>query len=69
MAEAEMLVSNKQIWVHTVDDNQIASLVAVTRDSDSVAAITKVYTNPKYRQRGFAQRLTRYVCKQYALTL
>ncbi|TFK36975.1 hypothetical protein BDQ12DRAFT_724793 [Crucibulum laeve] len=66
--EAEILVNNQQLWVHTIKEGNmsedIASIVAVTRDADSVAAITKVYTNPKWRARRCAERLVRYVCDQ-----
>jgi predicted GNAT family acetyltransferase len=48
---------------------EIASIVAVTRTSETVAAITKVYTNRQWRQRGCAERLTRRVCKEYVLSI
>jgi predicted GNAT family acetyltransferase len=66
--EATLLVRNKQLWVHEIrqDDAvpEIASIVAVTRESNTVSAITKVYTNPQWRRRGCAERLVRRVCKQ-----
>jgi len=65
--EATILARSGQLWVHEISMNgqrpEIASIVAVTRSSDTVAAITKVYTNPRWRQRGCAERLTRHVCK------
>lgn len=67
-AEAQLLVRNGQLWVHEIQlpdgKSDIASIVAVTRESDSVAAITKVMTSTKWRQKGCAERLVRRVCKQ-----
>ncbi|CAL1695213.1 unnamed protein product [Somion occarium] len=66
--EATILVQNGQLWVHEItipgEGTDIASIVAVTRTSETVAAITKVYTNPTWRSRGCAERLTRRVCAQ-----
>ncbi|KAK7694964.1 hypothetical protein QCA50_002152 [Cerrena zonata] len=66
--EATFLVNNQQLWVHCVstpgNGYDIACIVAVTRTSDEVAAITKVYTNPAWRARGCAERLVRRVCKE-----
>jgi predicted GNAT family acetyltransferase len=59
------------MWVHEViqqdgsGNTGIASICAVTRVSDAVAGITKVYTNPEYRRMGCAERLVRQVCRQY----
>ncbi|KAH9951033.1 hypothetical protein B0H21DRAFT_776417 [Amylocystis lapponica] len=70
--EATLLIRNRQLWVHEVQvpgqPAEIASIVAVTRTSDTVAAITKVYTNPRWRQRGCAERLTRHVCEHLLKT-
>lgn len=67
--EATMLVHKGQLWVHTISrpdlPEEIASIVAVTRESESCAAITKVFTNIKWRSRRCAERLVRRVCKQY----
>ncbi|PCH33885.1 hypothetical protein WOLCODRAFT_147958 [Wolfiporia cocos MD-104 SS10] len=66
--EASLLVRQGQLWVHEVAvpgrSPEIASIVAVTRTSRTVAGITKVYTNPDWRHLGCAERLTRYVCMQ-----
>ncbi|KAG6910503.1 hypothetical protein DXG01_009922 [Tephrocybe rancida] len=63
--EATLLVSREQLWVHSIQDGnctpEIASIVAVTRESASVAAITKVFTNPDWRSRRCAERLVRKV--------
>ncbi|EIN13944.1 hypothetical protein PUNSTDRAFT_117576 [Punctularia strigosozonata HHB-11173 SS5] len=67
-AEAVEYIRNQQIWVHEISEDggqsAIASIVAVTRSSDKVAAITKVYTNPEWRSRRCAERLVRHVCGQ-----
>jgi hypothetical protein len=68
--EATILVRKKQVWVHRVcqpggTGGEIASIVAFTRNTDTVSTITKVYTNPKWRNRDCAERLIRHVCKQY----
>ncbi|KAL0570276.1 hypothetical protein V5O48_011687 [Marasmius crinis-equi] len=50
--EAEYLILSGQVWVHTVSDGRftdIASIVAFTRNSETNATITKVYTNPDMR--------------------
>lgn len=53
--EATLFVHRKQLWVHTIKavskTLEVNSIVAVTRESGSVAAITKVYTNPDWRSR------------------
>lgn len=65
--EAERMITNNQVWVHEIAFRgkapEIASIVATTRTSETVAAITKVFTNPRWRKRGCAERLTRQVCK------
>jgi hypothetical protein len=64
--EATYLVQNNMVWVHEIVDSeeppQIASIVAATRSSESVAGITKVFTNPNTRNMGCAERLVRTVC-------
>ncbi len=66
--EATIMIQNNQLWVHEVRASggraEIASIVATTRTTDTVAAITKVFTNPKWRSRGCAERLLRHVCRQ-----
>ncbi|TFK56734.1 hypothetical protein OE88DRAFT_51150 [Heliocybe sulcata] len=70
--EADMLIRNKQIWVHEISEGgcavDIASIAAYTRNSDHVAAITKVYTNPRWRKRGCAERLVRAVTQHLLKT-
>jgi predicted GNAT family acetyltransferase len=67
--EALLMISRKQLWVHTIartgQVEEIASIVAVTRESGDVSAITKVYTNPKWRSRKCAERLVRKVTQMY----
>ncbi|KAG6897740.1 hypothetical protein C0992_011668 [Termitomyces sp. T32_za158] len=66
--EATSLVEKKQVWVHEAKGpegtKEIASIVAFTRNSDRVAAITKVYTSKRWEHRRYAERLVRKVCEQ-----
>ncbi|KAJ7099419.1 hypothetical protein B0H15DRAFT_546209 [Mycena belliarum] len=71
--EAAILIRDHQVWVHGIrrvgdvaDD--IASIVAFTRNTDAVATISKVFTNPIWRRRGCAERLVRRVCKHLLST-
>ncbi|KAJ7503146.1 hypothetical protein B0H11DRAFT_620286 [Mycena galericulata] len=73
LKEASILIRNQQVWVHgvrrvgdMVDD--IASIVAFTRNSETTATISKVFTNPNWRRRGCAERLVRRVCKYLLMT-
>jgi len=70
--EAKLLIQNGQVWVHEIcargQRPEIASIVAVTRTSETVAGVTKVFTNPRWRQRGCAERLVRHVCQQILQT-
>ncbi|EGN97165.1 hypothetical protein SERLA73DRAFT_161345 [Serpula lacrymans var. lacrymans S7.3] len=61
--EACEMISKGQIWVYEAS-NDIAAICAVTRSSVDVSAITKVYTTPKWRRRGFAEHLVRYVTRR-----
>jgi ribosomal protein S18 acetylase RimI-like enzyme len=45
--------------------NEIVSICAVTRETEGVAAITKILTHPNARRRGYAQHLLRHVLKTY----
>lgn len=64
--EATYLIRNNMLWVHELvrrgQPAEIASIVAITRSSESVAGITKVFTNPATRNMGCAERLVRSVC-------
>ncbi|KAI0756749.1 hypothetical protein C8Q80DRAFT_1215594 [Daedaleopsis nitida] len=70
--EAHMLIQKRQLWVHEVqnagEEPAVASIVAVTRVTDSVAGITKVFTSPQWRSRGCAERLVRHVCQHLLRT-
>ncbi|KAG2363649.1 hypothetical protein BDR07DRAFT_1450589 [Suillus spraguei] len=59
--EAGLLIENGQVWVYEIKEGDgetdIASIVAATRQSDTVAAITKVYTPKKWQRKGRAERL------------
>lgn len=48
---------------------EIATIVAVTRKSNGIAAITKVYTPEKCRGNRLAEKLVRHVCKEYELEI
>jgi predicted GNAT family acetyltransferase len=66
LKEATYLVRNRLVWVHDIEVGgvrEIASIVAVTRQSENVCGITKVFTSPHIRKRGCAERLVRYVCQ------
>ncbi|KAH7927274.1 hypothetical protein BV22DRAFT_1103798 [Leucogyrophana mollusca] len=66
--EAELLIAKQQVWVHRVhrvgEAPDIASIVATTRQSANVSAITKVFSNPRWRKLGCAERLVRRVCRE-----
>ncbi|KLO20062.1 hypothetical protein SCHPADRAFT_816691 [Schizopora paradoxa] len=61
--EATMLIRKQQIWVYTVDGEAV-SICAVTRTTVNVAGVTKVFTKPTSRKKGFAERLVRMVTAQ-----
>ncbi|TFY55248.1 hypothetical protein EVG20_g9390 [Dentipellis fragilis] len=66
--EAKYLIRSGFLWVLEAtrpgEAPELASIVAVTRQSATVAGITKVFTNPRWRKRGCAERLVRAVCKE-----
>ncbi|TFK77375.1 hypothetical protein BDN72DRAFT_808121 [Pluteus cervinus] len=66
--EATYLVKESKLWILEAnvdgDSPQIACIVAVTRDTPSVSAITKVFTDPDWQQRGYAALLVHRVCKE-----
>lgn len=72
LAEARELITKRVLWVYEIvapdhtgrDQVSIACICAVTRTTENVAAITKVFTHPMFRQRGCAERLVRYVTKE-----
>lgn len=71
--EAHKLISARQLWVLEVNNGhwhapEIACIVALTRSTRSIATITKVYTLPRWRSKGFAFRLVRHVCDQYVVS-
>lgn len=68
--EAEGMIQANQLWVYQLPTNQqtrstsdtsISTILAVTRSTPTVSAITKVYTTPAYRSRGCAERLVFHV--------
>ena len=69
LQEARSLIGNKEVWIHLIHEEgneewDVASIVAASRNSESVATVTKVYTNPQWRKLGCAERLLRRVCKE-----
>lgn len=76
--EAEGMIRANQLWVYELpSDSQncsnmesvstrtaIATIVAVTRSTPTVSAITKVYTDTAYRSRGCAERLVAHVTNE-----
>ncbi|KAF9256748.1 hypothetical protein L218DRAFT_881128 [Marasmius fiardii PR-910] len=68
--EAEYLIRNKLVWVHAVPGHTgVASIVVFTRNCETNATITKVFTNPSYRGQGCAQRLVRRVTEHLLYTM
>ncbi|KAL4241750.1 hypothetical protein ABKN59_000818 [Abortiporus biennis] len=67
LVETNLQIAKGELWIHDIwrqnEEPEIASIVSVTRTSETVAAITKVYTNPAWRRHGCAERLVRRVCK------
>lgn len=61
--EARELISKGLVWVYDASGD-ITTICAVTRNSPRVAAITKVYTTPRWRRRGCAELLVRDVTAQ-----
>lgn len=70
--EARLLIENGQVWVYEIKEGggepDIASIVAATRQSDTVVAITKVYTPDRWQRGGRAIRLVRRVCRELLKT-
>jgi len=69
LQEARLLIDNKEVWIHLIregdnEDWDVASIVAASRKSEKIATVTKVYTNPHWRNLGCAERLLRRVCKE-----
>ncbi|KAI0294932.1 hypothetical protein BC826DRAFT_1091494 [Russula brevipes] len=61
--EARELISSGLIWIYE-SEGEVTSMCAVTRSTQNVSAITKVYTTPKWRRRGFAEYLVRNVTRR-----
>jgi predicted GNAT family acetyltransferase len=63
--EAHKMIKLNQLWIYCVPTSPTTSavtcMVAVTRTSSAVAAITKVFTSPSWRRRGYAERLAAHV--------
>ncbi|KAF8274024.1 hypothetical protein EI94DRAFT_1768888 [Lactarius quietus] len=63
VVEARELTAEGLIWIYE-SEGEVTSICAVTRSTQNVSAITKVYTTPKWRRRGFAEHLVRNVTKR-----
>lgn len=65
--EAKHYINNRQMWVCAVETvgggSEVASIVAVTRNTRTNATITKVHTAVAHRKRGYAEALVRHVCE------
>ncbi|KAA1468083.1 hypothetical protein DENSPDRAFT_833271 [Dentipellis sp. KUC8613] len=61
--EARELIQKGLIWIYEADA-EVTTICAVTRSSQNISAITKVYTTPKWRRRGFAEHLVRNVTRR-----
>ena len=76
--EAEVMINANQLWVYqlptdlasgtTKNNTAIATIVAVTRSTPTVSAITKVYTNAAHRNRGCAEKLVAHVSNELLST-
>ncbi|KAE9408737.1 hypothetical protein BT96DRAFT_962695 [Gymnopus androsaceus JB14] len=67
LKEADILISKRQVWLHSIfikgrPEPEVACIVAFTRNTVETATITKVYTAPSCRRRGYAKELVREVC-------
>ncbi|KAI0314764.1 hypothetical protein OF83DRAFT_1063249 [Amylostereum chailletii] len=63
MVEANELISKGLIWIYEAD-GEVTTICAVTRSSQNVSAITKAYTTPRWRRRGYAEHLVRSVTRR-----
>ncbi|KAI9060558.1 hypothetical protein FKP32DRAFT_1577631 [Trametes sanguinea] len=66
--EASMLIRKGEAWVYAIPGRQagheaeITCMVAVSRTTETVSAITKVFTAPNWRGHRHAQHLVHFVC-------
>ncbi|KAG8801446.1 hypothetical protein FRB91_008124 [Serendipita sp. 411] len=63
LQESRYMIEHELVYVYTID-RIVTTVVAVTRTSATVAGMTKVYTAPKFRGRGCAEKLVAFVCEQ-----
>jgi ribosomal protein S18 acetylase RimI-like enzyme len=63
--EAYKMIKLNQLWIYRVptspSTSAVTCIVAATRSSSTVAAITKVFTSPSWRRRGYAEQLAAHV--------
>ncbi|KAG6373859.1 hypothetical protein JVT61DRAFT_6011 [Boletus reticuloceps] len=66
--EADAMIANEHVWVHSIQRQgqapEMACLVATTRESNHVTAVTKVFTAAHSRGLGCAPRLLHRVCTE-----
>ncbi|CAA7260423.1 unnamed protein product [Cyclocybe aegerita] len=70
--EATALVESGQVWVYKLFDRgyppRIVTIAAFARYSETVATLTKLYSDPEWCGRGYAGRLARAVCHELLKT-
>lgn len=69
-AKVEKMIQQGQIWVYTCpsqsgDCEEVCAMAALSRHTPAVAALSGVYTLPRFRKNGFAERLVSRVCHRY----
>ncbi|KAJ8084572.1 hypothetical protein AAF712_004292 [Marasmius tenuissimus] len=62
-AEARLLISRGQLFVYE-SKGTIAAVCAITRATEHVAAVTMVYTLPRFRNKGSAERLVHHATNE-----
>lgn len=66
--EARTLIADRVLYFYEVPTGTggycVASMLAVGRRSANVACITKVYTLPNFKEKGYAFRLLHHVCSR-----
>lgn len=65
MSHLEDTMDNGALYVYRIEGGEIVSFVVLGRPTTKTIAIRNVYTHPKYRGQGIAERVTREVAKIY----
>jgi len=71
--EATCLIKREELYVCEValpdtEKYEVVCIIATTRKSDKIAAVSKVYTHPDHRRQGYAKELLTYVCNEILKT-